>query len=322
MNATRKRAREEETTDREKTQLRALLGALSWHAQQVAPHVAAEVSILLSEVTKSTVDTIVRANILLQHTKARKDHTLRIHRFGPQESLRMYAWVDAANQNRKDGGSTQGILVGLGPESMMQGEIGAISLMAWHSSKIDRACRSPGAAETQAAVNGEDALYFARYQWGELMHGAPDVHDPDSLVRRIPGCLITDARNVYDKLKTEVLTIKGAEKRSNIELISLKSSQHTTGLDIRWVHSEAQLANGLTKAGSGKELELFYRMKQAWRIVEDDQMRSARRRKTQGMEPLEQSISNMSNRGKGTGDNIEQSPRSGTGAGPMQANSA
>ena len=53
------------------------------------------------------------------------------------------------------------------------------------------------------------------------------------------------------------------------------------------MHSEAQLANGLTKAGGGKEIELYYQMGHAWKIVEDPQMRSARKRKTEGLQPLE-----------------------------------
>eukprot|EP00439_Symbiodinium_sp_Y106_P044061 s3557_g5.t1 len=243
----RRKNQEESTSEREKTQLRALLGALSWHAQQVAPHIAAEVSLLLSEVSCSTVQTIIKANTLLHNTKARKDHKMLIHGFGLQERLALYGWVDAASQNRPDGGSTQGIFVGLGPEGIRHGEMGHITPIAWHSMKIDRACRSPGAAEAQAAINGDDSLYYARYQWGELLTGKVDVRSPESVVRRVPACLITDSRNVFDKMATEVLSIKGAEKRTHIEMISLKESQHTTSIEIRWVHSEAQLANALTK---------------------------------------------------------------------------
>ena len=288
VNSRRRKDTKASTTDRERTQLRGLLGALSWHAQQVAPHLSASVGLLLTEVSQSTVQTLIHANTLLSHVKARSDHELKIHSFPEEKDLGMYAWVDAASQNRVDGGSTQGILVGLGPLSMMQGEVGQISVVAWHSNKIDRKCRSPGAAESQAAVNGEDVLYFARYHWHELIHGSPDPRDPDSSVRKVPGTVITDSRNVYDKLKTEVLTIKGAEKKSNIELISLKESQDRTSLQIRWVHSEAQLANSLTKWNGGHELELFYKMQSSWRIVEDPEMKSARRRKSEGLLPLQQ----------------------------------
>ena len=286
MSSSRRKEKSQDTTEHEKGQLRALLGGLSWYAQQTGPHMSAEVSMLLSEVNCSTVDTMCRANLLLHHAKARKEHYVLIHRCG-SEDMQFYAWVDAASQNRVRGGSTQGILVGAASQGLLRGEICNVSMISWQSAKIERTCRSPGAAEAQAAVNGDDALFYARYQWHEMLYGGVDVRHPEKSVRRVGGVLITDSRNVYDKLNTEVLVVKGAEKRTNLELLSLKESQDTTNLVIRWVHSEAQLANSLTKGGS-KELELFYRMNAAWRIVEDPNMQSARKRKTKGLEPLEQ----------------------------------
>ena len=291
VNSSRRKRLSESTTPWEKSQLRALLGALSWNAQQVAPHVSADVGLLLSEVNSSTVGTLLKANTLLSHAKARKDHQMIVHHFNPETPLGMFAWVDASSQNRVCGGSTEGLFLGLGPLSLLQGEVCPITPVIWHSHKIDRVCRSPGAAETQAAVNGEDHLYYARYQWSEMLHGPADTKAPDDTVRKVPGCVISDSRNVYDKLQTEVVTIKGAEKRSNIELLSLKEAQHRTQVQVRWVHSEAQLSNALTKAGGGRELELYYRMGHQWRIVEDAQMRSARRRKTDGLAPLQSATS-------------------------------
>ena len=83
-----------------------------------------------------------------------------------------------------------------------------------------------------------------------------------------------------------MLSIKGAERKSNIELLSVKEAQQRTQLHVRWVHSEAQLANSLTKMNGGHELETFYRMNHAWRIVEDPNMKSARRRRAEGLPPL------------------------------------
>ncbi|OLP95369.1 hypothetical protein AK812_SmicGene22510 [Symbiodinium microadriaticum] len=147
---------------------------------------------------------------------------------------------------------------------------------------------SQGSSEAQAAVNGEDLLYYARLQWGEILHGFPNVRAPDEVASSVKGCLVTDSRNVFDKLQTEVLSFRGAEKRTNVELLALKESQLSTQLLIRWVHSEAQLANALTKESSlAKELELFYRMDFRWKIVEDEEMKSARKRRSVGLEPLE-----------------------------------
>ena len=287
VSSSRRKDRNETTTAWEKSKLRATLGAISWHAQQVAPHFSAEVGLLLSEVNTSTVSTLLQANQLVSAVRARKRHELLVHSFPEGTEMACYAWVDAANENRHDGGSTQGIFIGMAPAGMLQGELGQVTPVAWHSHKIDRVCRSPGAAETQAAVNGEDNLYFVRYQWSEMLYGLGCTKTPDKTVSRIVGCVVSDSRNVYDKLQSEVLTIKGAEKKANIELLSLKEAQQRTQVIIRWVHSEAQLGNSLTKKHGGKELELFYKMAHTWKIVEDPLMRSARKRKSAGLDSLE-----------------------------------
>ena len=289
MNASRRKDRTQPTTERERTQLRALLGGLSWHAQQVAPYLAADVGLLLTEVTRSSVETIIKTNMLLNQAKAKSTYKMNIHGFRETDKLTLVAWVDAGNCNRCDGGSTQGIFLGMSTEDIHKGEICGVSPIAWHSQKIDRACRFPGAAEAQAAINGEDSLYYARYQWSEILHGEPDLQDPEASVRKITGCVVTDSRNVYDKLETEVLSIKGAEKRTHIELLALKAAQWNTGVMLRWAHSEAQLANPLTKSGGMREYELFVKMGHRWRLVEDETMMSARRRKEHGLQPLEQS---------------------------------
>ena len=79
LRAHRKRDKQSPTEEFEHTQLRALLGGVSWHAQQVAPHFSAEVGFLLSEVNQSTIDTINRANQLLDRAKDMKQHRLRVH---------------------------------------------------------------------------------------------------------------------------------------------------------------------------------------------------------------------------------------------------
>ena len=297
VNASRRKDKTCPTSDREKSQLRALLGGLSWHASQVAPYLAAEVSLLLTEVARSTVETIIKANMLLCQAKSRQGYKMKIHQFREEDKLMLVAWVDAGNCNRSDGGSTQGIFVGMTTKGIMDGQICDVSPMSWHSQKIDRTCRSPGAAEAQAAINGEDALYYARFQWAELLYGHSDRHRPDETVKRVEGCVVTDSRNVYDKLETEVLVIKGAEKRTNIELLALKEAQWNTGVSIRWVHSEAQLANTLTKANGMREYELYSKMGHRWRLVEDASMMSARRRKEAGLLPLEQSRTDLKDQG-------------------------
>ena len=76
VNSSRRKERNEPTTAWEKSKLRATLGAISWHAQQVAPHFSAEVGLLLSEVNTSTVSTLLQTNQLVSSVKARKCHEM------------------------------------------------------------------------------------------------------------------------------------------------------------------------------------------------------------------------------------------------------
>lgn len=149
--------------ERERSQLRTLLGGLSWHAQQVAPFISAEVRLLLSEVNQATVETLSKANQLLDLARGCKTKKLKIHKI-PIKDLMLCAWCDAAAQNRPDGSSTQGIVIGASTKNLLKGSCEVVSLLTWHASKISRVCRSPGASEAVAAVNAEDLLFFARFQ--------------------------------------------------------------------------------------------------------------------------------------------------------------
>ena len=284
ISASRRRENSQPLTGYEQTQLRAALGSLSWHAQQVAPHFSAEVGMLLSEVANGTVDTIIRTNKLVYAAKNRKNHRMVIHHFPETVEVGLFVWADAAGQNRKDGSSTQGLFLGLAPVTLLEGKMEKVTPIGWHATKIDRVVRSPGAAEAASVVNGEDLLYHARHH--EITIQSTDVFNINDTVNKVAGTVISDSRNVYDKLQTEEFSTQGAERRTNLELMCVKHAQRHNMVQLRWVHSEAQLGNALTKA-QAKELEHFYQLGCRWRIVSDEEMRSARKRKQKGMDVLE-----------------------------------
>ena len=53
-----------------------------------------------------------------------------IHSYPTEADLGLVAWVDAASQNHVDGGSAQGIIVGVAPMALQSGEVCAVSLMS------------------------------------------------------------------------------------------------------------------------------------------------------------------------------------------------
>ena len=87
---------ESPATEKERTQLRALIGALQWAATQTSPHLQVHTSMLAGEVTKATVSTIIAANKALRFAKANSDVQLLYPPLGDNlEDIVFVAYSDA-----------------------------------------------------------------------------------------------------------------------------------------------------------------------------------------------------------------------------------
>lgn len=289
----RERQRDAATTDHEKSQMRAVLGSLSWLCGQVDFLHAADVGFLISTVPRSTIADLVKVNQLVENVKL-QPMKLKIHSMKKKEPVDLIAWGDAAWANRPDNtSSTEGIVLGLATRKLRDGELAPVTLLGWHSAKIDRVCRSPACAETHAIVDAEDELFHLRYLWSELQYPITKLSQltEERVAGLTTGTVVTDSKNLYDKLNKDTPVIKGAERRADIEALSLKESIQRNGMMLRWVHSDAQLGNSLTKPTEKHQAILFKQLGQKWKITYDETMTSARRRKAQGVEPM----SNMNN---------------------------
>ena len=71
------------------------------------------------------------------------------------------------------------------PLKLLDGNMEKVAPVAWHANKIDRVARSPGAAEATAAVNGEDLLFHARFQRGEILGPETNSFEKDKTVNRL-----------------------------------------------------------------------------------------------------------------------------------------
>ncbi|CAE7857438.1 unnamed protein product [Symbiodinium sp. KB8] len=140
------------------------------HVSKVAPQWCAPVSLLMSKIHTGVVNDILETNKLLRKAKLGQHQKMRIHGQGHELPL-LAAWVDAADGHRPDGGSTKGIVIGWAPRRLLDGALVRISPLFWQSAKIQRTCRSSGAAETHAAVDADDELYAVRFQVFEFQGG-------------------------------------------------------------------------------------------------------------------------------------------------------
>lgn len=124
------------------------------------------------------------ANQLVRNVKKWKTQRYTIHSFCKQEPLVMACWVDAGWANRPNNvDSTEGIFVGMAPQQLEQGAECNISPLSWRSGKISRVCRSPAAAETMAALNGEDDLLYLRALWMEMQGSVLNTRHPSETAK-------------------------------------------------------------------------------------------------------------------------------------------
>lgn len=147
--------------------------------------------------------------------------------------------------------------------------------------------KSPACAETQAAIDGEDDLLYLRVLWHKMTGGCLDPRDPNQAASHVPAALVTDSKNLYDKIHRATVVVKGAEKRSDIEAISLRENLEDCKTPILWVHGGAMLSNSLTKPTEKQQMLDYIMLNFRYKIVFDESRRSEKVRKKQGMNTFE-----------------------------------
>ena len=247
-----KRADHERVTDDELTQLRGVLGALQWRSHQTAPHLASRLGQLQSEISKATVGTLKAANRLVRECFQTRHLSTRINQLDvlDPKDVCFVAWSDAALANRVDFGSTGGFLVAAANPCILRGEPSPLSLISWRSGKLGRKSRSSLSAEAQALSEADQELMFVRLAWSELCGIAVDLRKADESISKISGTVVIDAKSLFDVLEKRELNSAAVglkDKYSALEVLCLLESIERLKTGVRWVHSDAQLADAMTK---------------------------------------------------------------------------
>ena len=107
-------------------------------------------------------------------------------------------------------------------------------------------------------------------------------------MRNVAGAIVSDSKNMFDRLTQPILTLRGSEKRSDLETLCLKEAMESCGVMVCWVNGDGQLANSLTKENENHQVMLFLHRNCQWRIVYDEELMSGKRRKQLGVHTLQQ----------------------------------
>ena len=232
------------------TQLRGLLGSLQWPAVQSSPHLQASASLLAGQLSTGNVETINEANRLLRFAKSNADVSLEYGAICPLEDLRLVCSFDAAFGVRRDGASQGGYITMLVPKGVFSGEEHPYHVVDWRSAKLPRIARSSLSAEAQAAGQAVDAVDHLCVFWSHILEpGKPLaelMHQPSVL----EPTMVTDAKALYDSYQREALGNNLTDKRTGLEIRVMKERLEGLGGRLRWMSSERQFADGLTKFGT------------------------------------------------------------------------
>ena len=100
----------------------------------------------------------------------------------------------------------------------------------------------------------------------------------DECLKRAPtSCLVTDCKSLFDAVNRKQSAGLGlSEKRTAIECLAIKQITSASNVALKWVNSDRQLADVLTKQGVLTENLDRALQSNEWRIVFDSSFTSAK----------------------------------------------
>ena len=194
------------------------------------------------------------------------------------EDLAVITWTDASNHNRADKSSSLGILTGIAPKSMLDGEECQVAIVQWKSGKCPRAVLGSNGAEVQGLTVGEDQNYHIRALLYEVSGRRIDRQNLHRQVATVPGALVLDSRGIFDAATRNLSALHGLrDSRAGYELTLAMLNAKKADTRLRWVCGIAQLADSLTKFADRKAFLQFMSQKQYWRLVDDPTFTAGRK---------------------------------------------
>ena len=275
----RQAAAEEPVTEKERT---GLIGATQWAATQTSPHLQVMTSMLAGTVQKSTVNDLLAANKMLRFAKANNDAALEYTPLGDLNDLTFVAFSDAAFATRDDLASQGGYLILMVHKDVVEsGVVGRYHVLDWRSFKLPRVARSTLAAESQAASEAADCLHYTVCFYKALLDPDLKFNSKDAFLWPNKPALVVDAKCLYDLLaRDELQATSGSDKRTALETLTTKDKLKEIGATTRWISSERQYADGLTKNSAAQLLANRLRTHQV-KLVADETYQAARKKTAQ-----------------------------------------
>ena len=120
-------------------------------------------------------------------------------------------------------------------------------VLDWKSFKTPRVARSSLGAEAQAGGQASVAVDFTCRYWHHILE--PDMALADLLNIRstLKPVMVTDAKALYDAYYRESASSSFIDKRVSLEIRVMKERLQEIDGVLKWMSSNRQIADGLTK---------------------------------------------------------------------------
>ena len=281
----RRKQRGEMATNAEISQLRSVVGSLSWYSRTCRPDLAYGVNQLQSVQQRARVEDLVTANRLLSHALATKERGVFFASDAFEIENAMVISINDASHGAsfdvgKDGEpvghrSQTGRLLALGSEEFGEKGDGQIHLLAWSSNVIKRVCRSTLQAEAMSLQLGSEDAEHVRQVLYVIKNLATEVNPSKNYIPAMDHARVlwlTDCRSLSDHL-CNPCSSEVSDKRLAIDLTSLRQElwreegqlvgnptytdkmPETSSTKCLWISTKTMAADGLTKHMKCSQLE-------------------------------------------------------------------
>ena len=224
------RKNNDQITEEERTQLRAVIGQLNWISGMSRPDLSFDVCQLSSNVKQATVGDMLYANKVVKRAQM-EPMSIAIPSLN-MSNLHIVTYADASFNNLPDSGSQGGNIIFLSDGEQS-------TPIQWTSSRIKRVVRSTIGAEALSVSNACDSsLYLAQLVQQVLKQKLTSVN------------CITDNRSLFEAISTSK---PSSEQRLRLDISALREMQNKSEIKFQWVKGQEQLSDCLTKKGASSK---------------------------------------------------------------------
>ena len=245
--------------DHELSQLRSVVGSLSWIARQCRPDISYRVSRLQSRMKEATVKDLKDCNQVLEYAQQNSSIGLFFSGSGPNWADSILVTItDASFANEEQHKSQKGVLHLLVDRVILTEPTARFHLISFGSTLIKRVCHATLQSESYAMSGGVDRGARLRAIIADA-HGRLDMRQwEQSSAKFMLQLWLTDCMSLEEHLTKETLS-KIDDKRLAIELSALRQLiwerdgvpmdhiDETSGDIVRWCDTSTMLADCLTK---------------------------------------------------------------------------